>query len=61
MKENQRIYYECGDLLYEFLAETRFTVYRRLDNTETIAKLARLGPAGKNTTLGNLIELTMID
>ena len=34
-------------LLYEFLAETRLTVYRRLDmksNTKTTAKRARVGP-----------------
>ena len=44
----------CGDkfeeelhlnyLLYEFPAETRLTVYRRLDSTKTIAKRARVEP-----------------
>ena len=31
MKEFLRNNYEWGDLLYEFPAETRLTVYRRLD------------------------------
>ena len=31
MKEISRVNYELGDLLYEFPAETRLTVYRRLD------------------------------
>ena len=40
MKEILRISFRWGDLLYEFPAETRLTVYRRLD----IAKRARVGP-----------------
>ena len=41
-------------------AETWLTVYRTIaSNTETIAKLARLGPAKNDTTLKNFIELTM--
>ena len=31
MKEISRINYKWSDLLYEFPAETRLTVYRRLD------------------------------
>ena len=31
MKEILRIIYKKSDLLYEFPAETRLTVYRRLD------------------------------
>ena len=31
MKEISRINYKRSDLLYEFPAETRLTVYRRLD------------------------------
>ena len=31
MKEIWRVNYEWGDLLYEVPAETRLTVYRRLD------------------------------
>ena len=31
MEEISRIIYKWGDLLYEFPAETRLTVYRRLD------------------------------
>ena len=31
MQEIPRINYKPGDLLYEFPAETRLTVYRRLD------------------------------
>ena len=34
MKEISRDNYEWGDLLYEFPAETRLTVYRRLDIIE---------------------------
>ena len=30
MKEISRVDYKWGDLLYEFPAETRLTVYRRL-------------------------------
>ena len=57
MKEIMRRNFKRGDLLYEFPAETRLTVYRRLDiitrragvfpmesNTKTIAKRARVGP-----------------
>ena len=56
MKEILRIYYKLGDLLYEFPAETRLTVYRRLDitrragvfpmesNTKTIGKRAGVEP-----------------
>ena len=43
----KRVDYEWGDLLYEFPAETRLTVYRRLDmesNTKTVAKRARVEP-----------------
>ena len=32
-KEISRVVYKRGDLLYEFPAETRLTVYRRLDIT----------------------------
>ena len=31
MEEISRVVYKRGDLLYEFPAETRLTVYRRLD------------------------------
>ena len=31
MEKILRANYDWGDLLYEFLAETRLTVYRRLD------------------------------
>ena len=31
MKEVSRVNYKSGDLLYECLAETRLTVYRRLE------------------------------
>jgi hypothetical protein len=31
LKEILKMYYKWGDLLYEFPAETRLTVYRRLD------------------------------
>ena len=31
MKEILRMNYKWGDLLYEFPAETKWTVYRRLD------------------------------
>ena len=31
MQEISRVNYKRGDLLYEFPAETRLTVYRRLD------------------------------
>ena len=31
MKEILRMNFKSGDLLYEFAAETRLTVYRRLD------------------------------
>ena len=40
MREILKLIFGKGDLLYEFLAETRLTVYRRLD----IAKRARVGP-----------------
>ena len=43
MKEILRMNYECGDLLYEFLAETRLTVYRRLDILNR-NQLAQPGP-----------------
>ena len=47
--------YKLSDLLYAFPAETRLTVYRRLDR----AQLARLGSAKNSTTLENFIRLIM--
>ena len=44
-----------GDLLYEFQAETRLTVYRRLG----MAKPGRLGPAQNDKLMENFIELTL--
>ena len=46
MKEISRFVYKRGDLLHEFPAETRLTVYRRLD----MVKLARLRLAKNGTT-----------
>ena len=58
------------DLLYEFPAETRLTVYRRLDiewkyssfsksNTETVAKPGRLGLAQNGKPMENFVESSM--
>ena len=39
MKEISKVNYKWGDLLYEFPAETRLTVYRRLDIELWLAEL----------------------